>query len=119
MKKLVVIMMVFLPMLSLAQVNVDGIDINRLDHVKYIELVSISRFLSNKVVISIDYGQAVRIGENQRIKDRKGKNRTFNSVIDALNFMDKNGWEYLNFYVLNNRDANEIHYLLRKKEASD
>ena len=116
MKQRMVFFLMLIPLFGIAQINVDGIDINRVDHIKYVELVSTSKFFSNKVVISIDYGQAVRMGENQRIKDREGKNKVFNSVIDALNFMDNNGWEYMNSYVLTNKDSNEIHYLLRRKK---
>ena len=66
-----------------------------------------------------DYGQALRFGEVQRVLDREGKKKAFNTIMDALNFMEANGWEYLNSYVLSSGGQNqthEIHYLMRKKE---
>lgn len=118
MKNIITLSLLLIPILGFAQVNVDGIDINRLEHVKYIELVASNKAFSQKVVIRVDYGQAVSFGEVQRITDGKGRKKAFNSVMDALNFMHTNGWEYLNSYVLTeggNTPNHEVHYLMQKR----
>ena len=41
-------------------------------------------------------------------------------MIDGLNFMEANGWEYVSNYVIPARtetDENEIRYILRRKET--
>ncbi len=46
----------------------------------YAEIVGESRFLSNKVTVSIDYGQATSFFENTKVKNEDGSNRKFNSM---------------------------------------
>lgn len=46
----------------------------------YAEIVGESRFLSNKVTVSIDYGQATSFFENTKVKNEDGNNRKFNSM---------------------------------------
>ena len=49
-----------------------------------------------------------------QIKDEYGQILNFNSMVDALNFMSKNGYDFVDVYVLNNGDFTTHHYLLRK-----
>ncbi len=48
----------------------------------FAEIVGESRFLSNKVNVSIDYGQATSFFENIKVKNEDGSNRKFNSMGD-------------------------------------
>lgn len=114
-KRSIVAFLLIVPFWSTAQVNVDGIDINKLEFVKFIELVAQQRLFSNKVVIRIDYGQLTRGGEIQRIIGKDGKNKKFNSPIDALNFMYINGWDYLESYIEINGNTSRLHYLLVRR----
>jgi len=98
------------------QVLVDDVDVNKLDHVKYVELVGQQKFLSMKIVVNVDYGQAYKPFKQQRVQDMNGKNMAFNSMIDALNFMEANGWEFVNNYATQTTDSSIFHYLLRRKE---
>jgi hypothetical protein len=109
---IIVIMMSFV---SYAQVFVNDVDINKLEGVKYVELLGTSKFLSTKLVVSVDYGQEQKLFKSQRIKDDSGKTQDFNSIIDALNFMELNGWEFVNNYTVTVGQQNVYHYLLRKK----
>lgn len=97
-----------------AQVTVDGTDINNLD-IKYIEMVGQSKMLSMSIKIAIDYGQDFS-WKPQTVKSADGKTAAFNSIVDALNFLDANGWEYVNNYVIQSTSGEVTHrYLLQKK----
>jgi hypothetical protein len=99
-----------------AQVVVNDVNINELEHVQYVELLGVQRLLSNKIVVNVDYGQPRRIFREPRIKDGRGRNMKFNSMIDALNFMAMNGWEYVNNHQIHTDDTDEFHFLLRRVE---
>ena len=98
-----------------AQVNVDGIDINTKENLEYVEILGVGK-LNGQVVISIDYGQKRKLFKPSVIKGPDGKNRAFNSMVDALNFFNSNGWEYVNSYAVTIGNSNVYHYLLKRKE---
>ncbi len=102
-----------------AQVKVEGVDINELGNVKYVEIVGVQKFLSNKLTIAIDYGQKFSWGTDQRIEREDGKPIIFNSMVEALNFMNVNGWEFVNNYIVTiGNSQNVYHYLLKRKEPA-
>lgn len=85
----------------------------------YCELISLHKLFSTKVMISVDYGQETRFLEDTTLKDEQtGKSKLFNSIVDALNYMGKEGWEFVQSYVLTNGDQKEHHWLLKKKVTS-
>lgn len=87
----------------------------------YCQIVGTSRFLSNRVTIEIDFGQLRSIWEDNRLKDPKtGERIVFNSMIDALNYMGKLGWEFVQAYAFwtGGNSGNVYHYLLKKSKAS-
>ena len=99
-----------------SQVIVNDVDINKED-IKYCQLLAEGKLLSKKVSIIVDYGQLQKLlGKKQVIKDASGKKMELHSVIDALNFMDKNGWEYVNSYAITTGGDNVYHYLLKKRD---
>jgi len=101
---------------SQAQVTVVDVNINEMD-IQYCSLVGFQKFLSNKIIVNINYGQPRKFfGKAQLVKGKDGKNQVFNSMIDALNFMDQNGWDYVNNYVVTTNNQSVYHYLLRKRE---
>lgn len=99
--------------------TVNDVPIKDID-VEYVQIVGTSRLLSNKVTIEIDFGQVNKLfssDKDTRIKDANGKNMIFNSMIDALNFMTGNGYEFVQAYALTmGNNQNVYHYLLRKKK---
>lgn len=98
-----------------AQVVVDGTNVNDLD-IKYVELIGRSKVLSlTKIKVYVDYGQDFS-WKQQTIKNADGTNAAFNSMVDALNFMDANGWEYVSNYLIDNNGELTYKYILRKKE---
>ena len=97
-----------------SQVVVDGTNINGMD-IQYIEMVGRAKALSlTKIKIFIDYGQDFS-WKQQTIKTADGKNAAFNSIVDALNFLDANGWEYVNNYHIEANGQLTYKYLLRKR----
>ena len=97
--------------------TVNNIPIKDID-VEYIQIVGTSKFLSSKVSIEIDFGQSNSYWTNKdtQVKDENGKKTTFNSMIDALNFMSKNGYEFKTAYAFSVGNQNVYHYLLSKEK---
>jgi hypothetical protein len=105
-------------MLCAQSQTVNDIPLKDID-VEYVEIVGTSRVLSSKLTIEIDFGQENKLfssDKDTRVKDVNGKNMIFNSMIDALNFMTKNGYEFVQAYAVTKSDQNIYHYLLRRKK---
>ena len=101
---------------SFGQVKVEGVDINQLD-IKYCELIGFNKSLfGQKIIITVDYGQKFTPFKSQLIKGPDNKPVVFNSMIDALNFMEKNGWKYVNNFAVSTGNSYVYHYLLKKRE---
>ena len=107
---------IFITSLVFSQVYVEDVNINELD-IKYCQLIGYRKnFLGKKIIINVDYGQEFTFLKLQLIKDKDGNTIIFNSIIDALNFMEKNGWEYLNNYAVPYGNSYIYYYLLQKEE---
>lgn len=88
--------------------------------VDYVQIVGTSKLLSQKLTIEIDFGQENRLFKSRdtQLKDETGKNLVFNSMIDALNFMSRNGYEFIDAYTLTQGNNNVYHYLLKRQEPA-
>ncbi len=95
------------------QVIVEEVNINELD-IKYVELVGRGKAFSLKMKIIVDYGQEFSF-KSQAIRSADGTKAEFNSMIDALNFMDANGWELISNYVVRTDTEVTVRYILHKK----
>ena len=97
-------------------VLVNDTDINDLP-IKYCELRVTAAVLSlTKVKVYVDYGQKWSFKRQNIMTDNK-KVVKFNSSINALNFMNDNGWEYVEQTIQNNGDGNVTYkYLMRRKD---
>ncbi|GAB2632677.1 hypothetical protein [Belliella aquatica] len=97
--------------------TVNDIPINEID-VEYIQIVGTSKLLSNKVTIQIDFGQENKYWSNKdtQVKDESGKLLVFNSMIDSLNFLSENGYEFVNAYAITLGNQNVYHYILKRKD---
>ena len=83
---------------------------------QYCEVVATARLLSTKVTIDIDYGEERSIWKDNRLKDENGKLKKFNTTIDAINYLGKNGWKLVNaFPVLNGNGPMVYHYVFKKE----
>jgi hypothetical protein len=102
------------PLCVSAQVLVKGNDINQLDDVKYMFVEPFFPSLSrHKVQLRIDYSQKRDGALWDFAEDEEGKRKVFNSVADALNFLDKNGWDLEKI----SDDPNNLYILLKRKTA--
>lgn len=83
----------------------------------YCDMVGYEKLLSltGKVKVSIDYGEAKTLFTDQRIKDESGKVQSFNSMIDAMNYMAQQGWEIDQCYVVKGDGEMKTHWILKKK----
>jgi hypothetical protein len=115
MKKLYLLLLLLFPAVSFAQ-TVNNVPLKDVD-VEYVQIVGTARLLSTKVSVEIDFGQETKFfSRDMQIRDEKGKLLIFNSMIDALNFMTANGYEFVQAYTVTVSNQNVHHYLLRKKD---
>ncbi len=81
---------------------------------QYCEVVATPRSFSNKVTIDINYGEERSLWRDSRLKNDEGKLKKFNSVIDALNYMGKDGWLFVNAFPDNVANDKIYHYVFKK-----
>ena len=75
--------------------------------------------LSKKVTITLDYGQETGPFKDQRMRDADGRVSKFNSVIDALNFLNESGgWEFHDAYAITVGQQNVYHYVMSRPRGS-
>lgn len=86
----------------------------------YCELVGTQKFFSSQVTVDVDFGQARKAFVSQSLVDEKtGKKISFNSMVDAMNFMGTLGWEFENAYAITMGSQNVYHWLLSKYITDD
>jgi hypothetical protein len=84
----------------------------------YCEMVGVQKMLSTKVNIVIDFGEERSLwkGNTAIIDEATGKAQTFNSMVDALNYMGEKGWELAQAYVVTTPQGGGVyHWLLKRK----
>jgi hypothetical protein len=81
----------------------------------YCELLGTAKLFSTQVYVSIDLGERRKFFEDKRMKNEDGTPKTFNSMIDGLNYMGQDGWEFVQAYIVTIGNQNVYHYLLKKK----
>jgi len=97
--------------------SVNGTLIKDID-VEYVQIVGRAKLFSTKVTINIDFGQRNKLFSTRdtQIIDKDGNLTTFNSMIDALNFMSENGYDFVEAYAITISNQNVYHYLLKKSK---
>jgi len=83
------------------------------DSFLYAEILGYSKFLSTKVSVTIDFGQNTTLFEDTRLRDENGKVINFNSMVDAMNWMGAQGWEFVQAYTASEGDQSVYHWLLK------
>jgi len=117
MKKLFTLSLISLSSLSFAQ-TVNDVPLKDID-VDYVQIIGTGRSLSTKVNVEIDFGQetkSISFKNGTNIKDERGRNVKFNSMMDALNFMSANGYVFQFAYTTNNEKDEAVYYILKKKD---
>jgi len=85
---------------------------------QYAEMVATQKLFSTKITLTIDYGDPLILFKSDfRVKDSAGKVESFNSVVDAMNYLDSKGWEFITaFPVSTGQSGGSVyHYLFRRK----
>src|SRR5690606_12514007 len=109
MKSIIVIGVVLLSsFVSIAQTEGSEIE-------QYCQVIATPRLLSNKVTIDIDFGEDKSIWKDTRLKTEAGKIKKFNTIIDALNYMGRDGWLFVNAYPVRVGEMEVYHFAFRKK----
>lgn len=109
MKKLIFTLFGFTTLMTLAQ------DTTTVE--QYCDMVVTNAPFSNKLNIALDFGhERPRRFKNYRLKDEEtGKLKEFNTVIDALNYMGRQGWSLVNAFPFPYADSKIYHYYLKKR----
>lgn len=83
---------------------------------EYCELIGSQKAFSMKYTIQVDFGEERNYWKDPRMKDEQtGKIKTFNSMVDALNYMAKDGWEFVQGYGISGANGMVYKWLLRKE----
>ncbi|MEG1611660.1 MAG: hypothetical protein RRZ83_00880 [Alistipes sp.] len=80
----------------------------------YSQIVGTPKLMSAKITIEIDFGQAKGFWSDNRLRGEDGKPIVFNSMVDAMNWMGNDGWEFVQAYVVTIEQQNVYHWLLKK-----
>ena len=115
--KYIIILFLSLTAAIISAQSVNGVSLDSLES-QYIRIVGTQKFLSTQVNVDLEFGQRVRALSNKekRVLDDNGKPVTLNSMIDALNFFDQYGYEFVTAYVITVSNQNVYHYLMRRKK---
>ncbi len=126
MKKLLLILLtlsVFITFDSPAQ-SVSSTVENQMDSIKYLGqteqyclLVCTQKMFSTKVTVTVDFGQTVSFwtaAKQMQIKNESGELKKFESVIDALHYLNSKGWFFATAYPMSSGQGVCYHYLMKR-----
>jgi hypothetical protein len=82
---------------------------------QYCQLIATQRLLSNKVTIDIDFGEEKSFWRDNRLKTDEGKIKKFNTIIDAMNYMGRDGWIFINAYPVQMGQTEIFHFAFKKQ----
>lgn len=88
----------------------------------YCELVGSSGMFSSKVKVTVDFGQETSFwkgDKDQQLVDSEGKDIKFNSMVDAMNFMGKNGWKFIQAYTIGDGKNGYVYRWLLYKDVKN
>jgi hypothetical protein len=109
MKKLLTISMVLLSSIAAnAQTDTSKVE-------QYCQVIATPRLLSNKVTIDIDFGEEKSFWRDNRLKTDAGTLKKFNTIIDALNYMGREGWIFINAYPVHMGQTEIFHFAFKKE----
>ncbi len=82
---------------------------------QYCQVIATPRLLSNKVTIDIDFGEEKSIWRDTRLRTEAGKIKKFNTVIDAINYMGREGWIFVNAFPVRRGETEVYHFAFKKQ----
>src|SRR5438045_4963364 len=95
-------------LISIAQADTSKVE-------QYCQVIATPKLLSNKVTIDIDFGEEKSFWRDTRLKTYDGKLKKFNTIIDALNYMGRDGWKFINAYPVSNGNTVIYHFAFKKE----
>ncbi len=109
MKKAVITGIVLLSsIISIAQTDSSKVE-------QYCQVIATPRLLSNKVTIDIDFGEEKSFWRDTRLKTDAGKIKKFNTIIDAINYMGREGWTFINAFPVRMGETEIYHFAFKKQ----
>jgi hypothetical protein len=86
----------------------------------YCELIGIDNrklfSIKQNLNVMVDYGDSENEFESGYIIDEKnGKAKTFVSMVEAMNFMGQNGWEFVQAYTISEPSGGQVYRWLLKR----
>ena len=91
----------------------------------FCEIVATPKFFSNKTTVELDFGQFSGFwSADRQLVDEQGKTISFNSALDAANFMARRGWELEEVFVVQEMSKGDsgtarYHWVLSKLVTDD
>jgi len=82
---------------------------------QYCQVIVTPRLLSNKVTIDIDFGEEKSFWRDNRLKTDAGILKKFNTIIDAMNYMGREGWIFINAYPVQMGQTEIFHFAFKKQ----
>lgn len=84
---------------------------------QYCEMQASRKVLSSKVRIEIDQREERKLFEfkDPKVKADLEKVKSFNTIVDALNFLGKSGWKLVNGTVVSVGNFNVYHYIFKRE----
>jgi len=87
---------------------------------QFCQVLITQKMLSTKVNISVDFGERRQFLEDTRMRDQADKLKSFNSTVDALNYMGKQGWKLVFVAPRTGSDVSSYYYTFKKEfDASE
>ena len=109
MKKIVISGIILLSsVVSIAQADTTKVE-------QYCQVIATPRLLSNKVTIDIDFGEEKSFWRDTRLKTDGGKIKKFNTIIDAINYMGREGWIFINAFPVRMGETEIYHFAFKKQ----
>lgn len=91
-------------------------------HAVYCELVGTTRLFSTQITVNVDFGQKTNIVTKQiatKLVDENGNPIVFNSMVDAMNYMAQQGWNFETAYIIGDAQKGYVYHWLLKKEIME
>lgn len=102
-----------------SQLIVDGFNLNYKKDLKVIHMIVYYNIFNSEATVRIDYGQKIKwtIGQTSSVINEEGDKIEFNSKIDAINYLERNGWKLFEVDSGGGGDSTTItSYYFRKQE---
>jgi hypothetical protein len=91
----------------------------------YCEIVATQKFFSNKSTVELDFGQYAGFWTSDRqLVDEQGNTISFNSALDAANYMARRGWDLEEVFIVQDMTKGDsgtprYHWVMSKLVTDD